>query len=206
MRAAAAAPDALRRREYLAALALTALGAVALLASSAQVWARARMELAGDLAPVTVELSASQAVPAVSALGWAALAALAALVATTGAARRLVGALVALLGLGALGSVAAGLRPAALADAAARSATAEGGLDGLTVAWAWPALACAGAAVLLVSGVLALVRGTAWPAMSSRYDRHSAPRATRTDAPAELWRSLDSGADPTDENAEPKER
>ncbi|MEY9212929.1 Trp biosynthesis-associated membrane protein [Thermobifida halotolerans] len=201
-----AAPARPRRREYLLALALTASGAVALLAVSAQVWASARVDLAGDLAPVAVELSASEVVPAVSALGWAALAALAALVATGGAARRLVGLLVALLGGGALLAVALGVRSAALADAAARAATAEGAVGGVTVAWAWPVLAAAGAALLLAAGVLTLVRGTVWPAMSSRYDRHSAPRATRTDTPAELWRSLDSGADPTDENAEPKER
>ncbi|KUP98522.1 Trp biosynthesis-associated membrane protein [Thermobifida cellulosilytica] len=204
--ATAAAPPASRRREYLAALALTALGAVALLAASAQVWVSARVDLAGDLAPVAVELSAADLVPAVSALGWAALAALAALVATGGAARRLVGLLVALLGVGVLGAVATGLRSSALADAALRAVTAEGTLGALTVAWTWPVVATVGAVLLCAAGVLTLVRGTAWPAMSSRYDRHSAPRATRTGTPAELWRSLDSGADPTDENAEPKER
>ena len=194
------------RREYLAALALLALGAVALLAAAPQVWAAVRIDLAEDLAPVTVELSAAELAPVSSALGWTALAALAAVVATRGAARRAVGALVVLLGVGAGTAVVLGIRPTALAAAAEQATTVEGTLGDPAVAWQWPVLAGAGAVLLCVAGVLTLVRGTAWPVMSSRYDRHSAPRATRTGTPAELWRSLDSGADPTDENAEPKER
>ncbi len=153
-----------------------------------------------------MELSAAELAPVSSALGWTALAALAAVVATRGAARRAVGALVVLLGVGAGTAVVLGIRPTALAAAAEQATTVEGTLGDPAVAWQWPVLAGAGAVLLCVAGVLTLVRGTAWPVMSSRYDRHSAPRATRTGAPADLWRSLDSGADPTDENAEPKER
>ncbi|TDQ48514.1 Trp biosynthesis-associated membrane protein [Actinorugispora endophytica] len=195
-----------RRREYAAALALTAAGATALLAASARTWASAEVATGGGLAPVPVELPAAAVAPVASALGWAGLAALAALFATKGLARRAVGLLVALMGAGALAGVAVGTRPPALAAAAERAATAEGAVGPVALAAAWPVLAAAGAVLLFAGGVLTLLRGTAWPTMSSRYDRHSAPRATRADDPAELWKSLDSGADPTDENADPKER
>uniref|UniRef100_UPI00278BD8CA Trp biosynthesis-associated membrane protein n=1 Tax=Nocardiopsis sp. CC223A TaxID=3044051 RepID=UPI00278BD8CA len=59
------------------------------------------------------------------------------------------------------------------------------------------AMAAAGAALIVLVGVLASVRAPAWPGMGNRYDRDAAPRANPTGTPADLWRSLDAGDDPT---------
>ncbi|MFD0777064.1 Trp biosynthesis-associated membrane protein, partial [Streptomonospora algeriensis] len=72
-----------------------------------------------------------------------------------------------------------------------------GGIEALHLVALWPGLTAAGAALLVAAGAYTLIRGASWPGMGSRYDRHSAPGAARSSDPAELWKSLDSGADPT---------
>ncbi|GLU45929.1 Trp biosynthesis-associated membrane protein [Nocardiopsis ansamitocini] len=211
--------------QYLLTLTATAAGAVLLLAATAQDWATARVDMGNGLAPILLDLPASQVSPLASALGWAAFASVVAVVATRGTGRRVVGLLVALLGVAGLAGVYTGTRSAALAATAERLATADGDLSAVRLVPLGPVVAATAALLLVVAGVLTLLRGAAWPVMGSRYDRHDAPAATRTDDPAELWKSLDSGADPTadplpgpgtpdadapgavsNENAEPKER
>ncbi|GAA3727294.1 putative membrane protein (TIGR02234 family) [Spinactinospora alkalitolerans] len=194
-----------RRREYALTLALTVAGAAGLLAATGQTWANGLVELPEPLAPAPVELAAAQVSPAASALGWASLAALAALAATRGWARRLVGALIAVFGLAALLDIWRGTRAANLADLAAQTATADGDVTGVSLDAVWPWTGAAGALLLLAVGLFTVLRGAAWPAMGSRYDRHGASRAAkpRSDDPVELWRSLDSGADPTADPARP---
>jgi uncharacterized membrane protein (TIGR02234 family) len=71
---------------------------------------------------------------------------------------------------------------------------------------AWPLLSAGGGALVLAAGIIALVRGRAWPAMSSRYDREGAEPAMRRqrkpvvdpDRPEDLWKALDRGEDPTE--------
>ncbi len=64
----------------------------------------------------------------------------------------------------------------------------------------------AGTAALLIlaAGLIALRHGSAWPAMSGRYERDGGPRARAARRPAaeperpeELWKALDRGEDPT---------
>ncbi|GAA4905677.1 Trp biosynthesis-associated membrane protein [Streptomonospora salina] len=186
-----------RRGEFAAALAVVAAGAAALLGSSGRTWARARIDLPGPVAAAPVELTGGDTAPTVFAMGTAGLAALAALLATRGAVRRGLGAVVALFGAAALVAVWRGTRTAALEQAAADRSTAHGGIEALHLVALWPAAAAAGAALLVAAGAYTLVRGAAWPAMGSRYDRHSAPGAAPSSDPADLWKSLDSGADPT---------
>ncbi|RCV50728.1 Trp biosynthesis-associated membrane protein [Marinitenerispora sediminis] len=185
------------RREYTAALLATAAGAAALLAATAQTWASGQVAPPGPVAPAPVELAAGDVSPAAAAMGWASLAAVAALVATRGWARRGVGLLVAVFGAVAATDVWRGTRPEELLRAAERQATAAGDVGALAPAPVWPWIAAAAGLLLVGAGLLALLRGGGWPAMSSRYDRHSAARTHRSDDPAELWKSLDSGADPT---------
>ncbi|MFC4561387.1 Trp biosynthesis-associated membrane protein [Nocardiopsis mangrovi] len=192
-----------RRGGFTAALAATAAGAAALAAASGRTWATGVVEVAGPTAPAPVELAGTDLAPAASAMGIAGLAALAALVAARGWPRRIIGLLMTLFGAIALQAVWSGTRPAELARVAAEQATTDGRVAAPDLAAAWPALAAAGAALLVLSGLATAVRGPSWPGMGSRYDRHSVPRTARTGDPAELWKSLDSGEDPTLDPAAP---
>ncbi|ASU83476.1 hypothetical protein CDO52_12380 [Nocardiopsis gilva YIM 90087] len=185
------------RREFAIALAATVAGAVALLASAGQTWATGDVTIPGPSAPAPVALSGTDIAPAASALGWASLAALGALLATRGWARRAVGVLIVIFGAAGGYDLWRGTRPDALARAAGEQTTADGHLGTLDLAGQWPVLATAGAVLLLAVGAATAIRGAAWPGMGSRYDRHSAPSTDRAGDPAELWKSLDSGTDPT---------
>lgn len=174
------------RREYVVVLVVLAAAAGALLAASGQ-------DAAGGLpgtgrGPVAGPDDATPRLSAVgTAVGWAGLAAVAALLATRGRVRRAVGAAVTLLGVVAavdLGGVLAGV-------------------GSLTPALTWPVIGMAGAAGLLVIGAVTLVRGSRWPVMGSRYDRHGATRTNPDDDPAALWNALSRGVDPTDERPTP---
>ncbi|GAA1777904.1 Trp biosynthesis-associated membrane protein [Streptomonospora arabica] len=185
------------RAEFAVALCAVAAGAGALAGAAGRTWARAQVDVGGPVAAAPVELTGDDVAPTAFAMGLAGLAALAAVLATRGPLRRALGGVVALFGLAALVGVWRGTRTAALQEAAADRATASGAVDGLHLVAQWPGLAAAGAVLLAAAGAYTLVRGAAWPAMGSRYDRHSAPSAARSSDPAELWKSLDSGADPT---------
>ena len=73
-----------------------------------------------------------------------------------------------------------------------------------TTTTAWPYVACVGAVLAAAAFVVALRSAAGWPEMSRRYDAPAAgsgPAAGATDgdaAPADLWRALDEGRDPTD--------
>ncbi|GAB3205916.1 Trp biosynthesis-associated membrane protein [Marinactinospora thermotolerans] len=191
------AVPARRRREYTLVLALITVGAAGLLAATGRPWARAAVEVPGPLAPAPIVVQADLLSPTAAALGWACLAALAAVVATRGVARRLVGVLIALFGVVALVDLWRGTRPGHIVEVAAGVATAEGDVTTPVTEPLWPWIGAVAALLLVAVGLLTAVRGAAWPAMSSRYDRHSAPRAASTGDPADLWKSFDSGADPT---------
>jgi uncharacterized membrane protein (TIGR02234 family) len=76
---------------------------------------------------------------------------------------------------------------------------------------AWPWLAALGGVLVVAAGVLTVLRGAAWPGMSARYDapagKRSAAGPRRAAAaasapagqptPADLWKALDRGEDPT---------
>ncbi|RNL86498.1 Trp biosynthesis-associated membrane protein [Halostreptopolyspora alba] len=185
------------RREFAAALLGTLAGAAALLAATGQTWAVARVGAAGPTAAAEVNLAGDDTAPVAAAIGWVALAALAALLATKGWARRGLGVLLTAFAGVALLDVWTGTRPAALVRAVAARATTEGDVSGPALEPGWPLLAAFGAVLLLGAGATTAIRGAAWPGMGSRYDRHSAPATVRAGDPAELWKSLDSGADPT---------
>ncbi|MEE2047105.1 Trp biosynthesis-associated membrane protein, partial [Nocardiopsis tropica] len=134
-------------------------------------------------------------------IGWGGLAFIAGLSATRVWARRIVGALVAAGGVLALTSVWGATRPDALMEAVAKNATDAAGTAQVAaaphLAALGPAMAGGGAVLLVLAGLLSAVRAPAWPGMGTRYDRDAAPRATRAETPADLWKSLDAGDDPT---------
>ncbi|MEU0493815.1 Trp biosynthesis-associated membrane protein [Nocardiopsis sp. NPDC006139] len=187
------------RREFAAAVLGLAAGAGLLLASAGRAWATGDLTTAGPVVPAPVQITGGDLTGVPAGIGWAALAGIAGIYAARGWARRLIGALLALGGGYALSAVVAAARPAALAeavDAAAAAGTARAAGTPALLA-AGPAMAAAGAALIAAAGVLALLRAPAWPGMGTRYDRDAAPRANATGTPADLWKSLDAGDDPT---------
>ncbi|MFC9089671.1 Trp biosynthesis-associated membrane protein [Nocardiopsis dassonvillei] len=189
------------RREYGLAMLALAAGAGLLLAAAGRQWATGELAAPGPVAPVSVELTGTDLTGALSGLGWAGLAGIAGLYATRGWGRRAVGLLVALGGAAALNAVWGATRPGALLAAMADSTTDTAGAaqvaaDPRLLALG-PAMAVAGAVLLVAAGLVSVLRAPAWPGMGTRYDRDAAPRATRSETPSDLWRSLDAGDDPT---------
>ncbi|WP_443067791.1 TIGR02234 family membrane protein [Streptomyces sp. NBC_01351] len=196
------APDSRRsRRSVAAALLLGTLGATVVLLASGRVWARGTTAFGDDSLRLTADGQAVTGLPA--ALAIVALAALVAVFAVRGKSRLLVSALLALSGLGAaLAAVfAADGRSALDAEAARTTADTAAKVAGLTQT-AWPYVTAAGAALILVAGLLALRFGRSWPAMGGRYERDGSPRPRKAavvdpDRPEDLWKALDRGEDPT---------
>ncbi|MET9960578.1 TIGR02234 family membrane protein [Streptomyces sp. NPDC006326] len=199
---AAQAPDGRGgRRSVAVALLLGTLGATVVLLASGRVWARGTAAVGGGALPLTADGRAVTGLPA--ALAIVGLAALVAVFAVRGKGRLLVSGLLALSGLGAALSavLAADGRRALDAQAARMTADTAAHVGALTHT-AWPYVTAAGAALILLAGLLALRFGRSWPAMGGRYERDGSPR-TRTparvdpDRPEDLWKALDRGEDPT---------
>ncbi|GAA3426402.1 Trp biosynthesis-associated membrane protein [Streptosporangium sandarakinum] len=148
-----------------------------------------------------VPVAAADVAPALGPAAWASLAAVVAVLATRGVWRRIVGGVMAVCGAGAVVAAWAGSRPAAAAAVAAEQATGAAGQTGGLVAAvpAWPVVAGVGGLVLLAGGVVAAVKGGAWPGMSDRYERSGGAgrAAARGTGERALWDAIDRGADPT---------
>ncbi len=196
-------PGPARRGSLVAALLLGALGVALVLLAAGRTWATGSAPAAGALIPVRVSGKDVTGLP--DALALVGLAALVAVFAVRGAARTAVCALLTLAGAATVWSAVAGAAGTAALDAAAARAS---GLTATTVRHAghtaWPWIAAAGGLALAAAGMLALLRSRDWPAMSSRYERDGAPRSRRVPRapadprhPAELWKALDRGEDPT---------
>ncbi|MDX2702693.1 TIGR02234 family membrane protein [Streptomyces sp. PA03-6a] len=194
------------RGSLVLALASGVAGAAVVLLASGKTWQKGSAPFAGGGMPVSVSGHQVTGVP--GALALVGLAALVAVFAVRGAARLLVGGLLALCGAGALAAALLALGDTAALDAAAATAS---GLSRTTVTGAttsaWPGLSAAGGVLLLSAGVVALLRARTWPGMSNRYDRDTpkASQPARTAAPAageerpeDLWKALDRGEDPTE--------
>ncbi|GAB2608347.1 TIGR02234 family membrane protein [Streptomyces capparidis] len=206
-----AAPPATRapggRRALAAGLALGVAGASLVLVAAGRTWAEGRVAVdSGRQTAHTLSVDGGDVTAIPGALALVGLAALVAVFAVRRAGRLLVSALLALSGaVAALTAVLGAFDGEALDEAAVAAAgLSDAHATGVTHT-AWPWVAAAGGALLLASGLLALLRGRDWPAMSSRYEAPggggSARRAARpaaTERPDEIWRALDRGEDPTD--------
>ncbi|WP_346098983.1 TIGR02234 family membrane protein [Streptomyces olivaceiscleroticus] len=206
--AAPAAKSGTGARKPLAlALLLGALGAALALLSSGRTWATATAVVAQGELPQKASGQDITGVP--GALAVVGLAALVAVFAVRGAGRVAVSALLALSGAGTVAGALLGTADTAALKAKAATATGMSGAGVHHVAYtAWPWVAAGGGALLLIAGLLALVYGRRWPAMSGRYERAAGgPRGARgprraaaepdLDRPEEIWKSLDRGEDPT---------
>ncbi|MDH6704175.1 putative membrane protein (TIGR02234 family) [Kitasatospora sp. MAA19] len=180
------------RRTLGVMLLLTVLSAVLVLTAVGRVWAEGR---AGTLA-VSVTGGKISEVP--GGLALVGLAAAVAVFAVRGAGRLAVGALTLLAGLGAAVASAAGAGDTAALDAEAARKLALSGSAATEVGHTgWPWVALAGGLLLAVAGLLTLRYGRGWPAMGSRYEAPTRKAPATTGTPADLWKALDRGEDPT---------
>jgi uncharacterized membrane protein (TIGR02234 family) len=207
-------------------LALGAAGAVLILLALREVWAHAIYTPPHPIPAQDYAVSGQSLIPLASALAVAALACLAAVIATRGLARRVVGALLAVIGGYAAVTVTASVTASAVLAAAlpngqnVNAATASGtgggsttsgvtsgGATGILVSGApahavmtglaWHVVAVAGALAIVLAGLATLYRGPAWPVMSARFERPDRQSAARASDSATMWESLSRDVDPT---------
>ncbi len=179
-------------------LLLTVLGAVLVLTASGRTWVSG--QVSGQQLSVSAGGGEVSGLP--SALALVGLASAVAVFAVRGLARVLVGALVALAGFGVAVSCALGAGDTAAVDAvAARKLALVGTTAEHITHTLWPWVGLVGGLLLAAAGLLTALRGRGWPAMGTRYDAPVAakarPSAAAPSAPADLWKALDRGEDPT---------
>jgi len=207
------------RREFVLVLLAGAVGAGLVLLAVRQAWAQAIFTPPRPLPAQDISVTGQQLIPLASALALAALACLAAVIATRSAARRAVGALLAVLGAGAAAAASVGVRASTVLTAARASAVDDplggsttsgassgGAVHGIVISEAgrvvlagapWRAAAVAGAVLILLAGLATIWRGPRWPVMSSRFERSGGlPRPAGADSAA-MWESLSRDVDPT---------
>lgn len=126
---------------------------------------------AGLVLVATSGSTGAEAIPVARALALVALAGSVALLAARRWSRLAAGVVLAVTGLGLVGSAVTG--PAFSVRTA---------------------LIAAGGLLVLAAGLVTVGRGRAWPALGARYD---APAARRAVSPGDVWDALDRGEDPT---------
>ena len=211
------------RREFGLVLLLGVAGAALVVFAVRQTWAQAIFTPPRPLPPQQISVTGQQLVPLASALALAGLACLAAVIATRSAARRVAGALLAVLGAGAAVAAGAGVRASAVL-ATAQAGAAAGALGGSTTGGTspggashaivvagssgralmtgapWHAAAVAGAAAIVLAGLATVWRGPGWPVMSARFDRPGQRPRQRAADSASMWESLNRDLDPTEDH------
>ena len=180
-----------RRRGYAVALVLLAVGGGLVLWASSATWAQAQVPLAGleSGAMRLLVLSGRDLAPLASVMGVVAWAGLPGLIATRGWGRPIVGIVMALAGILAVGGcLAYGLSPSGRIDQVA-SADA-GSTIHVEAAWTgWWMVGIVGGLLVLAAGAAAVSRGRSWPSMGTKYERGATVR--------DPWAQLDAGQDPT---------
>lgn len=189
------------------ALLSGALGAAVVLLAGGRTWARGAAQVASG--SLTRSASGQDITSLPGALAIVGLAALVAVFAVRRTGRIVVASVLALCGVGTVVSSVLGASDTGALEKKAADTTglAHTAIHGVSHT-AWPWVAMAGGVLLLCAGLLALLYGRHWPAMSGRYERpgqarpatprRNRPRPTADpDRPEELWKALDRGEDPT---------
>jgi uncharacterized membrane protein (TIGR02234 family) len=189
-------------KAFAAALAAQIVGAAAVLLIATREWQTITTVRQHPFADDVVGVSGRTVDGAVTALALVALAGVVAVIATKGVVRRVIGALVSLSGLGLVWRIA-GAMPAVGDDRAREIVHAAhpqvAGTPQVVTHPIWAVLSLAGAALVVVAGLLTAWRGGAWAGLSARYDRAEVdPEQSRARADASLWTALERGDDPTD--------
>jgi Tryptophan-associated transmembrane protein (Trp_oprn_chp) len=166
-------------------LGVAAAAGVALFAAT-RTWLVETVVRAVPLPPVITPRSGGALSPALPALALVALAGAGGLLAARGRGRTVVAGLVLVAGLGLAGLAA----------------------TKLGVAFGWAVLTVAAGVGVAAAGLVALLRGSAWPSLGARYERadERTDRSGQVDTPAEpngeiasqtLWDAIERGEDPT---------
>ncbi|MBB2941564.1 putative membrane protein (TIGR02234 family) [Actinoplanes lutulentus] len=179
------------RRTHLLSVVACLAGAGLTLYAVTRVWS-VQVEHRTGLSDLRTEQTGAESQPWLIGLALVALAGTGALLATRGRVRRGLGVLLTLIGAGIVAGAALARLGLDAGDAGASAAI-------------WPFLCVLGGAAVAVGGVLAARHGHLWSAMSSRYERSTAPqvspeKAQVPESPADtraLWDALDRGDDPT---------
>ena len=172
---------------------LLAGGALALVAS-AQPWWRGLEEGAG-VNGAGIKFTGSQATGGLSqALAIVALAGTLLMLVLRSRGRRVLGAVLLLVGIAVtlVGALSVQPRP----DAVRSQLAHVGVLDtlGLT-ATAWPWIFALTGPVMAAGAALVMITAASWPAGSHRFQPGA--QLTSSEEPAELWKAMDAGVDPT---------
>jgi uncharacterized membrane protein (TIGR02234 family) len=168
-------------------------GGLALIGSG-QPWWRA----AGE--GVVLKFSGTQATGGLSqALALLALAGTLLLLALRTRGRRIIGALLALVGVGLAVVGVFGLRPSAAAFA---SQVDEVSLADTLSATPWPWIFVGSGVLITIGAVLTIITARTWPSRSDRFRPGSgSSEGPASDDPTELWKAMDAGVDPTTDTA-----
>ena len=168
-------------------------GALALIGSG-QPWWRG----AGE--GVDLKFSGTQATGGLSqTLAILALAGTLLLLALRTRGRRIIGALLALVGVGLAVVGGLGLRPSADAFG---SQVRQVSLAETLSATAWPGIFVGSGVLITIGAVLTMITARTWPSRSDRFRPGSGrSEGSASDDPAELWKAMDAGVDPTTDTA-----
>lgn len=135
------------------------------------------------------------------ALSLVGLAGVVAIAATKRSGRVIVGALVALAGIGVVGQLvdllASGLGHRLIAVGCSRLCIVSQEQYDASPTWAWPVLTLLGGALMAMGGLLVAVRGRRWAALSSSYEVPAARDLSAEPTHKATWDQLDAGGDPT---------
>lgn len=178
-------------------LLLSALGAVLVLTAAGRSWASG-VVTGIDGGRLEVSATGSQLTGLPTGLALVALAASVAVFAVRGTARAGVGVLTVLAGLGTVAGAVLGATDTSGLDAEAARKLALTSAQAEQISHsAWPWVALVGGVLLALAGLLTVRYGRGWPAMGTRYDAPTRKAPTRSAEPADLWKALDRGEDPT---------
>ncbi|MEH1016676.1 Trp biosynthesis-associated membrane protein [Micromonospora sp. CPCC 206060] len=179
------------RRQLAYAVLLCLAGAGLALFATTRTWVVELVDRPAPLPAIREARTGAALLPWVSALAVVGLAGAGAVLATRGPVRRLVGALLLLVGVVLVIGGGSGL-----------AAPPAG-----SVSRQWPALCLLGGALVGAGGVWTVLAGHRWPVMGARYERRerlaNAPvtgtgqRAGGRPGTTEAWDALDRGEDPT---------
>jgi uncharacterized membrane protein (TIGR02234 family) len=165
------------RREVVAVVAAVAVGGGVGVLATARAWSTVVVSRAAPLGPVRHDVSGRTLQPGVTGLAVVALAGVLAVLATRGVTRRVIGAVLALAGVGmvwwsvtGLSAVSAARGRQLVADARTVAGLGTASATTVTVHPAWVVLATLGGLFVAAGGVTTAVRGGRWRAMSARYE------------------------------------
>jgi uncharacterized membrane protein (TIGR02234 family) len=198
------------RGEYALAVLVQLIGAAGALLAATRAWQTVLTSRPRPFRDDVLHLSGRTVDAAPTALALVALAGVIAVIATRGWVRRMIGGVVALAGALLVWRSFGGLDAVSAARARTLVADKHSGVEigastvHVDVTSTWAVLSAICGALVLLAGLLVVLRGHRWGAMSARYDGPAAaepadvdPEQARTKANASLWTALDRGDDPT---------